>query len=191
MTQTSRLPALAPLSALDGYALDGETSAILARAGALAALSGGRRLTTSFILMALVERAADAAHPLHFLVPLLLEPDPCAYRGVMAAYAAWYAGDSRLAEGAASEMLSPYVSGVLDLAAQVARATSKRGLITPLHILAALLRYRPEGGDGIEPGAQYILGQCPPWPDVLLAGLRRALGPHAPPAWMRLLERPT
>lgn len=163
------------------YDFDPAARAVIDRARGLVAEAGGGRLTTSFLLMAMVELAeADPEHPLRFLAEAVLHPEPWAYRGVTAAYVGWFRGSNRPAAGepprhAVADALAPYVPGTLDLAARLAA-----GAIGPEHLLAALLVYRPADESGIQPGAQYLLSQCDPGPAAIAAGLRAALGPEAP-----------
>lgn len=185
--------ALAPIDRLNDYDFDPAARAVVDRARGLVAEAGGGRLTTSFLLMAMVELAdADPDHPLRFLAEAVLRPKPWAYRGVTAAYAGWFRGSNRPAAGepprpAVADTLAPYVPGTLELAARLAADTGA-GAIGPEHLLAALLVYRPADESGIQPGAQYLLSQCDPGPAAIAAGLRAALGPRAPAAWDAVLE---
>lgn len=173
--------ALPSIDRLHDYDFDPAARAVVDRARGLVTEAGGGRLTTSFLLMAMVEVAdADPNHPLRFLAEAVLRPEPWAYRGVTAAYVGWFRGSNRPAAGeparpAVADALAPYVPGTLELAARLAAGT-----IGPEHLLAALLVYRPADESGIQPGAQYLLSQCGPGPAAIAAGLRAALGPEAP-----------
>lgn len=185
--------ALVPIDRLNDYDFDPAARAIIDRARGLVAESGGGRLTTSFLLMAMVERAeADPDHPLRFLSEAVLHPEPWAYRGVTAAYVGWFRGSNRPAAGepprpAVADALAPYVPGTLELAARLAADTGA-GAIGPEHLLAALLVYRPADESGIQPGAQYLLSQFDPGPGAIAAGLRAALGPEAPAPLAEMLQ---
>ncbi|MDD3449701.1 MAG: hypothetical protein PHF72_11810 [Gammaproteobacteria bacterium] len=185
--------ALAPIDRLDDYDFDPAARAAIDHARGLVAGTGGGRLTTSFLLMAMVDLAeSDPAHPLRFLAEAVLHPEPWAYRGVTAAYAGWFRGSNRPAAGeqprpAVADALAPYVPGTLELARRLAAGTGA-GAIGPEHLLAALLGYRPDDESGIQPGAQYLLSQCTPGPAAIAAGLRAALGPQAPAVWDAVLE---
>lgn len=184
---------LVPIDRLNDYDFDPAARAVVVRARGLVAEAGGGRLTTSFLLMAMVELAdTDPDHPLRFLSKALLSPEPWAYRGVTAAYVGWFRGSNRPAAGkhprpAVADTLTPYVTGTLELAGRLAADTGA-GAIGPEHLLAALLGYRPGDESGIQPGAQYLLSQFEPGPAAIAAGLRAALGPRAPAAWDAVLE---
>ena len=171
-TPTALEPVLVPLAELARFRLSGETLSLCQRALEAAREEGCPKLTTSFLLFALVDAGAEpAGDPLsRSLRQRLLGADADAYHGVRAAYCGWYRGACAPRGPAPPEpSMTPYVPAALILAQRLAGSAR----VAPEHLLAALLDYTP-GPGAVQPGIQYILSMIGPG----LEPVRREFGAH-------------
>jgi hypothetical protein len=188
---------LRDMTVLDGFDLAPSTRKVIERATALTMEAQGGPLTTTFLLMAMVDLGSSkAGTPLHRLHGVVTDREPYAYQGTITSYLAWYRGSNRSPEDRQSSpapgtTMTPYVYGVLMHAQEIAQVTAA-SQIEDRHLVAALLTYAPDK-DQIPPGAQYALTLFQPGlatvQRVVLEGVEAELAqsPAAEhvPAWRR------
>lgn len=162
---------MVPVSELNRHRLGAETRQLCMQALDAARQEGCPRLTTSFLLFALVEAGGEPQRlPLgRALRQRLLKANADAYHGVKAAYCGWYRSTCGRQGPAERPRMTPYIPRVLVLAEGLAGEAP----VAPEHLLAALLDYDP-GRDSVQPGIQYILAMIEPG----LEAIRREFGLH-------------
>jgi hypothetical protein len=164
---------LQPFESIYIHRLTPAADEVIQRAALLADEVGGDRVTSSLLLFAMVELGAGSPRDdaLRFLHDYTLGSDPDAYRGVKAAYLAWYRRSCLIYPAAPGTpphrpMLTPYLPAILRLAADFASAQGSAGEVDIDHLLAALLTFDP-GLEQVQPGIQYILCMARPgWQDL-------------------------
>lgn len=164
---TQNASKLTPLTELDAYPLHSETQELIQQAILLTNEQGGGRLTTSFVLAAMVSwgEQDDAPPLLRLFYRQIFLPNPDAYIGVMAAYNSWFRHDvsqitDQLGHSGEVNSITPYFLAVLNRAQSIARIIARKNKTDPIislnHLLVAMLSFDP-GVGRVQPGAQYLI----------------------------------
>jgi len=159
---TLRKESLCSVRLLEAYPLSPFCRDIFSLASERLKRVGNGRLTTSFLLLAMLELnpAARRTGPLRVLYEATERTDAEELRRVREAYISWYQRSCMRSSGGQrdnveADSMTPYVPRVLNLALCRARAEAQ-DLIGVGHLLGALLTFDP-GCGAVQPGIQCIL----------------------------------
>lgn len=161
-----------PLANGQVYRLSPSAQQVWQQAIQQAEQASGDRLTTSFILLAMVAQEQPTSQTLQRLQRYIQDHAPAAYSGISQAYIYWYRGSGQTPkpQPVKIEAMTDYCLHTLELAQQLASQEQQQA-IHCRHLLPALLSYQPPA-HRIKVGASYLLTSIGLSPSVLLAAVR-------------------
>lgn len=160
-----------PLTDGQAYCLSPSAQQVWQQAIHQAEQAYGDRLTTSFILLAMVAQQQPTSQTLQRLQRYIQDHAQEAYSGISRAYIYWYRGSGKMPKPppVKLETMTDYCGHVLALAQQLASQEQQK-TIHCRHLLSALLGYQPPA-QRIMVGASYLLTSIGLSPSALLAAI--------------------